>query len=117
MSEQQTRLTLNFWGDNPPVEASEMVEHAEHVAGALGEGYVEGELCGDGFRGWWRRETVEPGTRYAVEPGRWITRDGVPLFAIMLDPERKGWNHFGPADADKMAHKVAALLNADPESR
>lgn len=51
---------------------------------------------------------------WTLEPGRWIARDGVPLFALQLRQREHGadWNVFGPVNCDDMAHKIVALLNA-----
>lgn len=59
----EARLVLNIWsreGNSIPLDRGDIAEllpeHLEHVTGLCEQGYVEGEILGDTFRGWWNIE-------------------------------------------------------------
>lgn len=47
----------------------------------------------------------QPADRWTVEPGRWLHRDGLPVFAL-----QRG-DGVNPTEVDKLAHTVCRLLN------
>lgn len=56
---------------------------------------------------------------YTCDNDRRIIRDGVAVARLgMVNPDtREGWEHFGPADLDKLARQIPAALNDAPRMR
>ena len=61
------------------------------------------------------QEVKPTAPRYTLEPGRVIALDGMPHIHIARAEGVNWYNVMSPATADKLAHRIVALLNAAPE--
>jgi len=93
-------------------------DHARMMLGEIGAHY---EALGETREGadpdGWRRkfpDAVTPGPVYTVEAGRTLMRDGkaTVYLGIVLDNAKGGVYAVPPAEADALAHEVAAALNS-----
>lgn len=53
----KAKIEIRIWSDGDQPDNRDLPElfqpHAERVAVMLAEGYISGEIIGDGHRGWW----------------------------------------------------------------
>lgn len=64
---KRAQLTISVWTegrktlpDDLSALAEKMAPDVEHVAQQVAAGYQAGEICGDGFKGWWKLEADKP---------------------------------------------------------